>query len=78
MLKLRCWIKRNRTNRMNREIYKKRLLWMVTASMKLKRRLLLGRKPMINLDSVFKSRHHFVDKGTYSQSCGFSRSHVWM
>ena len=51
---------------------------MVTASMKLKRRLLLGRKPMTNLDSVFKSRHHFVDKGTYSQSCGFSRSHVWM
>ena len=56
MLKLRCWIKRNRTNRMNREIYKKRLLWMVTASMKLKRRLLLGRKAMTNLDSILKSR----------------------
>ena len=29
---------------------------MVTAAMKLKRRLLLGRKVMINLDSIFKSR----------------------
>ena len=55
MLKLRCWIKRNRTNRMNREIYKKRLLWMVTASMKLKRRLLLGRKAMTNSQHI-KSR----------------------
>ena len=30
-------------------------LWMVTAAMKL-RHLLLGRKSMTNLDSVFKSR----------------------
>ena len=29
---------------------------MVTAAMKLKKRLLLGRKVMINLDSIFKSR----------------------
>ena len=29
---------------------------MVTAAMKLKRRLLLGRKVMTNLDSIFKSR----------------------
>ena len=25
-----------------------------------------------------KQRHHFADKGPYSQSCGFSSSHVWM
>src|SRR5574337_1230245 len=31
-------------------------LQMVTAAMKLKRRLLLGGKVMINLDSIFKSR----------------------
>ena len=30
-------------------------LQMVTAAMKLKRRLLLGRKVMTNLDSIFKS-----------------------
>ena len=28
-----------------------------------KRRLLLGRKVMNNLDSIFKSRHYFVNKG---------------
>ena len=39
-----------------------------------KRRLLLGRKTMTNLDSVLKSR----DKGVYSQSNGFSSSHVQM
>ena len=31
-------------------------LEMVTAAMKIKRRLLLGRKVMTNLDSIFKSR----------------------
>ena len=31
-------------------------LQMVTAAMKLKRHLLLGRKVMTNLDSIFKSR----------------------
>ena len=31
---------------------------------------------MTNLDSVLKSRHHFTNKGLYSQSCGFSSSHV--
>ena len=44
----------------------------------IKRHSLLGRKAMTNLDSILKSRHHFVDKGLYSQSYGFSRSHVWM
>ena len=40
--------------------------------------LLLGRIAMTNLDSILKSRHHFDNKGPYSQSCAFSSSHVWM
>ena len=40
-------------------------------SHEMKRRLLLGRKAMTNLDSVLKSR----DKSLYSQSYGFSSSH---
>ena len=45
----------------------------------LKRRLLLGRKVITNLDSILKSkRHYFADKGPSSQSYGFSSSHVWM
>ena len=47
-------------------------------SHEIKRRLLLGRKAMTNLNTVLKSRHHFTDKGLYSQSYGFSSSHVWM
>ena len=27
---------------------------------------------------IKKQRHHFADKGPYSQNCGFSSSHVWM
>ena len=27
---------------------------------------------------IKKQRHHFVNKGLYSQSYGFSNSHVWM
>ena len=27
---------------------------------------------------IKKQRHHFADKGLYSQSYGFARSHVWM
>ena len=53
-------------------------LQMVTAAMKLKSCLLLGRKIMTNLDSILKSRHYFADKGLPSQSYGFSSSHVWM
>ena len=47
-------------------------------SHKIKRHLLLGRKAMTNLDSSGKQRHHFANKGPYSQSCGFSSSHVQM
>ena len=35
------------------------------------------RKAMKNLDSILKKqRHHFAEKGPYSQSNGFSSSHV--
>ena len=47
-------------------------------SHKIKRRLLLERKAMTNLDSILKSRHYFVKKGPTSQGDGFSSSHVWM
>ena len=39
-----------------------KLLQMVTAAMKLKDLLLLGRKAMTNLNSILKSRHHFANK----------------
>ena len=45
----------------------------------IKRRLLLGRKAMTNLDSIVKSRDiNFTNKSPSSQSYGFSSSHVWM
>ena len=47
-------------------------------SHEIKRRLLLTRKFMTNLDSIFKSRHYFAKKGLSSQGYGFSSSHVWM
>ena len=47
-------------------------------SHEIKRHLLLGRKVMTNLDSILKSRHYFANKGSSSQSYGFSNSHVWM
>ena len=46
-------------------------------SHEIKRRLLLGRKAMTNLDSILKSRG-ITNKGPSSQSCGFSSIHVWM
>ena len=42
----------------------------------IKRRLLPGRKAITNLESILKSRHYFANKGSSSQSCGFSSSHV--
>ena len=45
----------------------------------IKTHLLLGRKAITNLDSVLKKqRHHFADKGLYSQSYRFSGHHVQM
>ena len=46
-------------------------------SHEIKRRLLLGRKFMTNLDSILKSRHYFANKGPSSQGYGFSSGHVW-
>ena len=43
----------------------------------IKRRLLLGRKAMTNLDSILKSRN-IAKKGPSGQSYCFSGSHVWM
>ena len=48
-------------------------------SHEIKRRLLLGRQVMTNLDSILKSRDiTFVNKGLSSQGYGFFSSHVWM
>ena len=47
-------------------------------SHEIKRRLLLGRKVMTNLDTILTSRHYFANKGPSSQGCDFSSSHVWM
>ena len=47
-------------------------------SHEIKRCLLLGKKVMTNLESIFKSRHYFANKCLSNQSYGFSRSHVWM
>ena len=44
----------------------------------MKRHFLLGSKAMTNLDSVLKSRDITANKGAYSQSYGFSSSHIWM
>ena len=43
-----------------------------------KRRLIFGRKVMTNLDSIFKSRDYFANRGPSSQGYGFSCGHVWM
>ena len=47
-------------------------------SHEIKRCLLLGRKVMTNLESIFKARHYFANKGRSSQGYGFSSGHVWM
>ena len=47
-------------------------------SQEIKRRLLLGRKVITNLDNIQKQRHYFANKGPSSQGSGFSSSHVWM
>ena len=48
-------------------------------SHEIKRRLLLGRKAMINLDSILKSRDITLPEQVHlSQTCAFSSSHIWM
>ena len=47
-------------------------------SHEIKRYLLLGRKVMTKLDSIFKSRNITCQKGPFSQGYGFSSGYVWM
>ena len=48
-------------------------------SHEIKRRLLLGRKVMTNLDSILKSRDITLPTKVHlSQGHGFSSRHVWM
>ena len=46
-------------------------------SHEIKRRLLLGRKLITNLESILKSRD-IANKGPSSQGYDFSSGHVWM
>ena len=47
-------------------------------SHEIKRRLLLGRKVMSNLDSIFKSRDITLLTKVHLVSYSFSSGHVWM
>ena len=47
-------------------------------SYEIKRRILLGKNALTNLDSILKSRDYFADKGPSTQDYGFSSGHVWM
>ena len=48
-------------------------------SHEIKRRLLLGRKVITNLDSIIeKQKHYFANKGSSSQGYGFFSGNVWM
>ena len=47
-------------------------------SHEIKRHLIFGREAMTSLDSNLKSRHYFSNKGPFSQTYGFSSSHIWM
>ena len=48
-------------------------------SHEIKRRLLLERNIMTNLDSILKKqRHYFANKGLSGQGHGLSCGHVWM
>ena len=47
-------------------------------SHEIKRCLLLGRRVMQPRQHIKKQRHYFANKGPFSQSYGFSRSHARM
>ena len=53
-------------------------LQMVTAAMTLKDACSLEKSYDKHIQHIKKQRHHFADKGLYSQSNGFSSSHVQM
>ena len=50
----------------------------VDCSHEIKRRLLLGRKVMTNLDSIFKSRDITLPTKLHLVKSGFSSGHAWM
>ena len=51
----------------------------ITADMKWKKCLLLGRKVLTNLDNMLKNRDiTFANKGPHSRSYCFPSSHVWI
>ena len=50
----------------------------VTTAMKLEDTCSLEKSYDKPRQCIKKQRHHFTDKGPYSQSCGFSSSQVWM
>ena len=47
-------------------------------SHEIKRRLLLERKVMTNLDTILKSRDIILPTKVHLANCGFSSSQVWM
>ena len=48
-------------------------------SHEIKRHFLFGRKAMTILDIILKKqKYYFANKGSSSQSYGFSSSHVWV
>ena len=51
---------------------------MVTACMKLKDACSWKKSYDKPRDHIKNTRHHFANKGLYSQSYGLSSSHVWM
>ena len=53
-------------------------LQMVTAAMKLKDTCSLEEKHDKPRQNIKKQRHYFTNEGPYSQSYGFSSSHVWI
>ena len=53
-------------------------IMMVTAAVKFKNTCSFEEKLWQSSHCIKKQRHHFADKSPYSQSYGFSSSHVWM
>ena len=53
-------------------------LWTVTTPRKLKDACSLEKSYYKSTQRIKKQRHHFADKGLYSQSYGFCSSHKWM
>ena len=65
----------------SRKIDREKIMQMVTATMKLKKKKKLApwnRSYDKTRQYIKKQRHYFANKGVCSQSYGFSRSHVCM